>query len=384
MSNDQPHRPTVASIDLDNLAYNFNSVKKFVGEHIAYMAVVKANAYGHGAVECALRLEREGADWLAVALPEEGVELRDAGVEIPILSFGGFWPGQEEMLLDRDITPVIFGIDAAARLNSAAGKRNLTAEVHVKIDTGMGRVGVPWQDAETFAKGLTSLSNLNVQGLMTHFAAADDLSQNEFTDTQIEKFERVVRGFRNQGFAPDFLDLANSPGAVAHPNSLGNMVRLGGVLYGLGGDVLPAGIEKPDLKPVMSLTTEIAQVKHVTAGESLGYGRTFVTKRNSIIGTIAIGYHDGYRRSLSNSGRVIVNGVFAPVVGRISMDWTIVDLTDVSNTAVGDPVVVIGAAGDLSIRAEDLAALAGTISYEITCGISGRVPRVFKGVPKTD
>ena len=377
MSKPQSHRPTVAKIDLDALAFNFQSVKKFVGEHISYMAVVKAGAYGHGATECAKQLEHEGADWFAVALPEEGIELRDAGITKPILCFGGCWPGQESALLDHKITPVIFSIETAKRLNKAALNRNLSADVHVKIDTGMGRVGIPWQESEAFAKELSSLSNLNVQGMMTHFASADDLSENEFTNLQIERLNNAVSTFRESGFSPEIIDLANSPGAVAHPNSLGNMVRLGGVLYGLGGDVLPKGIARPELKPVMSVTTEITQIKHVPKGESLGYGRTFVTERDSMIGTIPIGYHDGFRRALSNAGRVIVNGIFAPVVGRVSMDWTIIDLTDVPQVSLGDEVIVIGGQNGLTIKAEELAKQIGTISYEITCGISSRVQRVF-------
>ena len=184
---------------------------------------------------------------------------------------------------------------------------------------------------------------------------------------------------RAKGFHPNIVDMANSPGAIAHPNSLGNMVRLGGVLYGLGGDILPTNIEKPELKPVLSLITQIAHIKRVPAGTSLGYGRTFVTSRDSLIATIPIGYQDGLPRSLSNRGRVLINGEIAPIVGRISMDWTIVDVTEISNAEVGNRVVIIGEQSGLSIKAEDLAAEAGTISYEITCGIDRRVPRRFVG-----
>lgn len=371
-------RPTTAQVNLDNLAFNFHSVKNFVGPDILYMAVVKANAYGHGAVECAKRLEAEGADWFAVALPEEGLELREAGISKPILCFGGFWPGQEESLLANDITPAMFRIEDAALFDKAAARKGVVANVHVKIDTGMGRVGVPVAEIGEFATRLTEFTNLNVQGLMTHFAVADDLAQKEFTYRQIHLFENSIEVFRQKGFSPEFFDLANSPGAVAHTNSRGNMVRLGGVLYGLGGDVLPTGIEKPELLPVMSVLTKIAQVKYVKKGESLGYGRTFFTERDSVIGTIPIGYDDGYRRSLSNCGRVIVNGVFAPVVGRISMDWTIVDLTEVPGAVQGDEVVVIGSRSGLEITAEELAQKIGSISYEITCGISSRVPRFYR------
>lgn len=374
---DQIHRPTVAEIDLDALAFNLRSVRSFVGDRVSYMAVVKANAYGHGAVECAKRLEADDADWFAVALPEEGIELRSSGIKKPILCLGSFWPGQEQALFDHDLTPVIFGLDAAVSLDRHAAGHRARKNVHIKIDTGMGRVGVPWQESNEFAKALASLSNLNVQGLMTHFAAADDLSQNDFTNLQIARFNRVVEEFSANGFTPEFIDLANSPAAVAHPESHGNMVRLGGVLYGLGGDVLPAGIDKPELRSVMSVSTQIALVKRVSAGETLGYGRTYTTTRESVIGTIPIGYHDGFRRSLSNVAGVIVNGMIAPVVGRISMDWTMIDLTDIPGAAIGDKVILIGSENGLSVRAEDLAGMAGTISYEITCGISSRVPRVF-------
>ncbi len=213
--------------------------------------------------------------------------------------------------------------------------------------------------------------------MMTHFASADDLSETEFTNSQIEKFTKAVETFRAKGFSPSIIDMANSPGAVAYPASHGNMVRLGGILYGLGGDVLPPGIQHPDLRPVMSVISAISFIKNVARGTSLGYGRTFVTERDSVIGTLPVGYYDGYRRGLSNRAKVLVNGVTAPVVGRISMDWTMIDLTDVPEPRIGDKVTLIGTENDLSIRAEDLAAPLDTISYEITCGISARVPRRF-------
>lgn len=377
MSNEWPHRPTIAHIDLNDLAFNFRSVRKFIGKQISYMCVVKADAYGHGAADCALRLEHEGADWFGVAIPEEGEVLRMAGITKPILSLGSFWPGQEHKLLDLEITPTVFGFRAAEILDRAAAQRDTVANVHVKIDTGMGRVGVPWRDAAAFAARLSQMSNLHLEGMMTHFAAADDLSETAFTNAQISRFQEAVAAFRDAGFSPNFLDLANSPGAIAHPDSHGNMVRLGGVLYGLGDDVLPSGIEKPALKPVMSLTTKLAMVKQIPAGESLGYGRTYYTKRDSIVGTVPIGYEDGFRRSLSNLGRVIVNGQFAPILGRVSMDWTTIDLTDAPGASVGSEVTIIGQQNDLRITAEDLASQMETSSYEVTCGLSSRVPRVF-------
>jgi alanine racemase len=371
-------RPTWAEINLDNLAFNFRSVKKFIGSETKYMAVVKADAYGHGAVECAKRLEAEGVDWFGVALPEEGVELRKAGIRKLILCLGGFWDGQETLVLSYGLTPVIFQIEKAADLNEAAARRGTDVSIHVKIDTGMGRVGVRYDQVDDFANQLRSLAHLRVEGLMTHFAAADDLGQKDFTDLQIERFNAAVATFREKGFTPAYLDLANSPGAVAHPASRSNMVRLGGILYGLGGDVLPGGVDKPDLKPVMSLRTKIAHLKTIPAGETVGYGRTFTAGIDSRIATIPIGYQDGYSRSLSNIGRAIVRGEYVPVAGRVSMDWTTLDVTSVEGVKVGDEVILIGEQTGARITAEELAKATGTISYEITCGINRRVPRLYK------
>jgi alanine racemase len=251
--------------------------------------------------------------------------------------------------------------------------------VHVKIDTGMGRVGVPFDDVNEFADRLSSLSNLKVEGIMTHFSVADDLGEIEITNSQIERLNAAVSLFREKGFRPEIIDLANSPGAVAHPSSRADLVRIGGILYGLGRDVLPAGVSKPEIRPVLSLHTRLAQVKRFPSGSGIGYGRTFVTTRDSVIGTVPIGYHDGYRRELSNRGRAIVKGVLVPIVGRVSMDWVTLDLTAVPGAAVGDEVVLIGGQGEHSILVEDLAEEIGTISYEVTCGISSRVPRRYAG-----
>jgi alanine racemase len=372
-------RPTWSEINLDNLAFNFRSVKDFVGDQYKYMAVVKADAYGHGSIECAKRLEAEGIDWFGVALPEEGVELRKSGIRKLILCLGSFWSGQEHFLLNYNVTPVIYQIEKAEIFDRAAKERGTVADVHIKIDTGMGRIGVRFDEVSEFAEKLKRFDNLRIEGVMTHFAAADNLSENEFTNEQIRRFYESVKTFEEKGFRPAYNDLANSPGAVAHASSRGNLVRIGGILYGLGGDVLPDGIAKPELKPVMNLKTQIAHLKRVPKGETLGYSRTFTTERDSLIATIPIGYQDGYTRRLSNCGEVIVRGNIAPVVGRISMDWTIIDVTDVPEASIGDEVILIGEENDLKIRAEDLACKTGTISYEITCGIDRRVPRRYVG-----
>jgi alanine racemase len=379
MSEAFKNRPTWTEINLENLAFNFQSVKKFVGSAVEYMAVVKADAYGHGAAACAKKFETEGIDWLGVALPEEGLELRENGIQTPILCLGSFWKGQESILLENNLTPVIYQREAAEIFNRAASLKNLKAKIHVKIDTGMGRIGVRFNEVKEFLEVLKPLKHLQIEGLMTHFASADNLSENDFTDIQMMRFDEAIRIFEENGFRPKYRDLANSPGAIAHENSRGNMVRLGGVLYGLGGDVLPKEIIKPDLKPVMSLQTQITHIKNVPKGETLGYSRTFLTERDSIIATIPIGYQDGYRRSLSNCGRIIINGFYAPIVGRISMDWTIVDVTEIPDVKINDEVILIGERNGLKITAEELAEKTGTISYEITCGINRRVTRKYVG-----
>lgn len=371
-------RPTWAEIHLDHLDFNLQSVKSFVGNDLKYMAVVKADAYGHGALECSKRLEQAGIDWFGVALPEEGVELREAGIRKLILCLGSFFEGQEKLLLNFDLTPTIFRLDLAQKFNQAAKEQGVIADVHLKVDTGMNRIGVRWDELNDFAEGLKKLSNLKVDAVMTHFAAADNLDENKFTNLQIKRFNDAVELLQEKGFRPTFRDLANSPASVAHPDSRGNMVRLGGVLYGLDGDVLPKNIETPNLKAVISLHSKITYLKRVPKGETLGYSRTFRVDQDSLIATIPIGYQDGYPRGLSNSGRVLVNGKFARVVGRISMDWTLIDVTDIEKVKIGDEVVLIGEQNALKIEAEELAQQTGTISYEITCGIHKRVPRVFK------
>jgi alanine racemase len=370
-------RPTQAYVDLDALAFNFHSSKKFIGKNIKVMAVVKADAYGHGVAACAKRLETEGVDWFGVAIPEEGVDLRLAGITSPILCLGSFWLGQEELLVENDLTPVVYDPIIAHTLDRYAAERGIRLDIHVKIDTGMGRVGFRYEDATAFAEAIKDAKSLTVTGLFTHFASAENPNETEFTNLQIERFNAACEIFQAAGHDPKWFDLANSPAAIRHPASRGNMVRLGGALYGLLDDILPADTESPELKPVLSLSSRIAHIKHVPNGETLGYGRTFVTKRDSLIALLPIGYADGYPRGLSNVGKANVNGYIVPVVGRISMDWTLLDVTDVGGIGTGDEVFLIGGGDEHSIKAADLARELGTIGYEITCGISPRVPRIY-------
>jgi len=370
-------RPTWARINLDALAHNLHVIRERAGAQVRVMAAVKANAYGHGAVECARRLESEGADWFGVALPEEGIELRRAGITRPILCLGGFWKGQETACLEQRLTPVVYRLDMIESLDRAARDAKAIADIHINIDTGMGRLGVRADQISEFAQSAKRFSNIRIGGLMTHLAAADDETKADFTNNQLLSFQNAVRVFREHGFAPEFIHAANSAATFGHARDGENLVRPGGTLYGFTGDVLPANVERPPLRPVMSLHSRIMLLKKVPRGEHLGYGCTFETKRDSLIATLPIGYDDGYRRGLSNRGRVIVRGEFAPVVGRVSMDLTLVDVTEVAGVSLNDEVILLGEAGKLSISAEEIGAMIGTISYEITCGISARVPRIY-------
>lgn len=374
-------RPTWAEIDLNNLTANFNRVRQLVSPVARVMAVIKANAYGHGAVACARRLANEGADWFGVALPEEGIELRSAGITQPVLCLAGFWPGQAAACIQHNLTPVVYRLDMIEALNQAAANAGVVADVHVKVDTGMGRLGVRFDQLSDFVNALGQFGNVRIDGIMSHLAAADDMTCEPLTRDQIQRFEDAVVVFRDHGYRPTHLHLANSAGVFGHRDAWGNMVRPGGVLYGLWRDVLslPTSAE-PRLLPVMSLHSRISLLKWVPAGETIGYGCTFEASRPSLIATLPVGYHDGYMRGLSNRAHVLVRGVYAPVVGRVSMDLTLIDVTNVTGVELDDQVTLLGwnrAQPELIIPAEDLARIVGTLSYEVTCGISERVPRVY-------
>lgn len=373
-------RPTWAEIDLNNLAANFNQIKQRVSPTARVMAVVKANAYGHGAVECAQRLSREGADWFGVALPEEGFQLREAGITQPILCLAGYWPGQAAACIRHGLTSVVYHLEMIEALNQAAANAGVVADVHVKVDTGMGRLGVRFDQLSEFVAALDRFRNVRIDGVMTHLAAADDATCQPLTHDQIKRFEDAVTVFREHGYRPTHLHLANSAGVFGHRESWGNLVRPGGVLYGLWRDVLPPSTSNPELQAVMSLHSRICLLKWVPPGDTIGYGCTFEASRRSLIATVPVGYHDGYMRGLSNRAHVIVRGMYAPVVGRVSMDLTLIDVTDVAGVEVDDQVTLLGwnrQNAELKVTAEDLARIVGTLSYEVTCGVSERVPRVY-------
>ncbi|NOT58842.1 MAG: alanine racemase [Acidobacteria bacterium] len=370
-------RPTWVEISLARLAANCRAVKQLIGTDTQLMAVVKADAYGHGAPRCAQVLAAAGADWFGVALIEEALELRADGITQPIFCLGGAWPEQAETVIRHQLTPALFTIESAAALNHAAQQSHQTLAVHLKVDTGMGRYGVPLADLPAFLDAFSPFEHLRIDGLMTHLANADD-ADHAHTNQQIAAYQTAWQMMRARGYQPTWQHLANSAAAHGHATARGNLVRVGALLYGLTGDVLQRGLPDVNVQPVLSLHSRIAFLKTVPAGVTIGYGATFTTTRTSRIATIPIGYADGYRRDLSNRGVVLIRGARAPIVGRVSMDLTMVDATDIPAAAFGDEVVLLGEQGAATMRAEELAALLDTVSYEVVTGISARVPHLYR------
>jgi len=368
------NRPTVAVIEMGALEHNYReAARRAEGRKI--LAVVKAQAYGHGAVPVSRHFLRLGADMLGVALVEEGKELRTAGIDAPILLMGSLFPEQAEAVVALRLTPVVYTISVARALAGAARKQKRTVSIHVKIDTGMGRIGIAPEDALAFIMELRGLAGIDVRGLMTHFADAD-LREKQFAERQMERFELLVRDLDAAGLDISLRHAANSAAVLDFHRALFTMVRPGLMLYGY--NPLERDPDDGGLHPVLSLVTRIAYVKKVAAGVPISYGRTFVTKRESLIATLPIGYADGYSRGLSNRGEALVRGRRVPVVGRVCMDMTMIDVTDVAGVCEGDEVVLIGSQGSERITASDIAVKTGTIPYEVLCGISSRVPRIYQ------
>lgn len=372
-------RPTTAHIDLGALRHNLAQVRRLAGAR-EVIAIVKADAYGHGAVPVARALAAEGVTRFGVALVEEGRVLREAGVRGEILVLGGFVEDQAAEIVELGLTATIFHAGHADALNEAARRAGRAAPVHAKIDTGMGRLGFAVDAAPDAVAALARCAFLRLEGLMTHFADAD-LADPAYAREQVARFDAVAETVRRAGVRIPIRHAANSAAVMAASwrsaggGPLYDAVRPGLMLYGVHpGPAVGSGV---DLRPVLSLTTRILLLKRVPPGMPISYGRTFVTRRDSLIAVLPIGYADGYPRALSNAGRVLVRGRAAPVVGRVCMDLTMVDVTDVPGAAEGDEAVVIGAQGAAAITAEDVAAGAGTIAYEILCGIGPRVPRRY-------
>lgn len=377
-------RPTVASIDLQRLQQNFAQVRGAVGPKTGVLAAVKGDAYGHGAVAVARALEVAGADWFGVALVEEGRTLRQAGVTRPILCLGGVGPAGAEAAIEHRLTPMISDLGEAERLDAAASRRREPYGVHLKIDTGMGRLGVPLPHWERFLDRIANLRWLRVDGIASHLAVSECPPGSDgrvFTEEQGRRFLDAVGQARRRGLRPALIHIANSGAIIEHPKLHFDLVRPGLLLYGYS----PAGRSCPlDIKPVMRVSTRVLVVRDLPKGVGLSYGGTWVTPRPTRIATLPVGYADGYPRALSGKAEVLVHGHRVPVRGRVCMDLTMIDVTDVPvPVAAGDEVVLMGEDGDHEINAIDLAEWADTIPYEILAGFSERVPRVLHQTTST-
>lgn len=348
------------------------------------LAVVKADAYGHGAVPVARALEQAGVEMLGVAAAAEGIEIRQAGVRTPILCLTGFFPGEEKGLLEHDITPGITAVDQVARLEKAAQAAGRRLRCHVKLDTGMGRLGVPCADIPRLLEALAASRSLELEGLYTHFASSEDFTSNQTAD-QLARFEKAREQFAARGFRPPLIHLANTGAIVARPETWGTMVRPGSLLYGyLSFFNFPAGqdrsaefAQKLPVKPVLTLKARVYLVRDYPAQAPLGYGANFVTRRPSRIAVLRIGYGDGWRRGLSGRCRTIIRGCYAPTVGTIGMDLTLADVTDVPHAQPGDDAVLIGSNGNISIPPTEPARALGTVASEVLSGLGKRVPRIY-------
>jgi len=368
-------RPTVAEIDLDSLDYNYSQIRRRLPKGVKMLAVVKADAYGHGAGPISRRLEKLGVEFLGVATAEEGVELRKWGVKSPILILGGIYGKEVELIFRYRLTPVVFREDSLKLLSKEALRRKKKVAIHLKIDTGMGRLGVPMDRWSLFLSELIHLPKIEVEGILSHFSMTDE--DEAYTQQQWNDFEKAVNLAREMGVSFKYLHMANSATITLFPNYLGNLVRPGIMLYG---SYPSPGFQRfIQLKPVMTLKTNIHFLKWVPPGTKISYGGTFVTRRPSLIATLPIGYADGYSRRLSNRGEVLIRGKRAPVVGKVCMDFIMVDVTDIPHVSLEDEVVLIGAQGKERITVEEIADKVNSISYEIFCLIGKRVPRLYKG-----
>ncbi len=371
-------RPTIAEIDLSALRHNYSQLKKAISGQCGILAVVKADAYGHGFMDISRELDKMGITAFGVAFLAEGIQLRKAGIDRPILLLGGIYPGQEKKCIGFNISTVVFSTEQARELNNVAGKLYRKAKIHLKVDTGMGRLGIFHEDAPAFFKEFRKLGNLELEGIISHFASADELDEDGrlFTEGQSKIFAEVVEMARREGLSPRYIHLANSAAAFSRNLPFCNLIRPGIALYG----ALPsADFEgKMDLKPVMHLKSRIAMLKWVDEGNSISYARRFVASRKTLVASVPVGYADGYGRALTNKGEAIVRGHRTRVAGTVCMDWIMLDVTDIPDVAVGDEVTLLGCDGAGNcVRAEELAEKAGTIPYEIFCCISKRVPRVY-------
>lgn len=380
---DNYFRRTWAEIDLNRIEHNFKLIKKQLSVGTKMCCVIKADAYGHGALELAALYERLGASFFAVSNLEEALELRMGGIKTPILILG-FTPASYVCeLSDYNISQAVFSVEYAQELSEYAQSMNVTVKAHIKVDTGMSRIGLMCQNTETDtpvkdAVEIASLDGLSVEGIFTHFAVSDEKEEGrDYTEHQIDCFNYIINGMKENGFDTDKIikHCSNSAAIMDYKNANMDMVRAGIILYGLA----PSGKLKGqlELKPAMEIKSVIAHIKEIEPGTTVSYGRTFTADKKLKIATVPIGYADGYIRNLAESAYMIVCGKKAKVIGRICMDQCMIDVTDIKNVRVGDTVIVVGKSGKYEISMDDVASWTGTINYEVACLVGKRVPRVY-------
>jgi alanine racemase len=388
-------RPVWAEISASALTHNLRAIRSFVNPPDEkrkatrkVLSIVKGNGYGHGGPQVAKILEKAGSDWFGVTCTNEGVDVRKAGVRKPILVLTSFWPGEEANLLKYDLTAVVHRCEQLEPLERAAAKRSPRKPVsfHLKMDTGMNRLGIATGDVECFARQLAKCKHLRLSGVMTHFASSETFGaspQGQQTREQEERFFAALERLRELGVDTGIVHLANSAAIASRPESWGDMVRPGVILYGYHPGYDPAeqraeAERRLPLKPVMSLRTRIISLRRVAAGAGVGYGARFVPQRASVIAVLAAGYGDGIHRSLSNGrGCVLLRGKLVPIVGIVSMDVTMIDVTDVEGAAIGDIVTIYGTDGEHVHPANAVARGVGTVTSDLLCAVTARVPRIY-------
>jgi len=367
--------PTYATINLTALAHNLSCIKRYLSPGCQVMAIIKANAYGHGVVETAQALARQGIERFAVASLDEGIALRQAGLSTSIVILGALFEEQTSDLVAHQLTPVVSDAHILPALAKATQSHPGPYPIHLKVETGMGRLGFSPEGLRSLLDNQLLRSPLQVEGLMTHLADADG-KDSSVTERQLEAFEAVLEQIQQRGVTLPLVHTANSAAIVRFPSAHFSLVRPGIMLYGY--HTLPDTVPAPDLRPVLSLRTTVVQLRTIPQGGTVSYNGTFVATRPTRIAVLPIGYADGYSRRLSHRGLVLIQGRRAPIVGLVCMDMVMVDVTDLAPVQIGDSVTLIGQQGEESIWADEVADWIGTIPYEILCGIGSRVPRIYE------
>ena len=372
------HNRVCAEINLDAIAYNMEQMKKRIGGHARLIAVVKADGYGHGAVPVAEMFEQCSWVWgYAVACLEEAAELREHGIRKPILVLGCVFPDQFEEMIRYDVRPAVYMESMAELISQEAVRQGKDAFIHIKIDTGMGRIGFPaTEESADAVERISRLPGIRIEGMFTHFAKADERDKT-YTFLQHDRFMKMKELIEKRRIHVQYFDCDNSAGIIDFPDMKHDLARAGIAMYGMypSDEVDRSAV---DLRPALSLVSHVSFVKDVEAGTPISYGGTFVSDRPMRVATIPVGYGDGYPRSLSNKGYVLIHGKRAKILGRVCMDQFMADVTDIPETAFMDRVVLVGRDGDEEITVDDLAALSGRFNYEFVCCLGKRIPRIYK------